>query len=346
MDDDELAQEAEAMEAIFGDDLWKAAEWPSAFVLCASPECDAATETVGAVALSVTLPAGYPHTASASIEVSGLAGMADRFPHRAVDGTWQPGADQATAITAAVQAAIADRPGDSVVFDAVDAAKSWLEGHTLAARPEQEQCVSDQLLVQMATNEVSEDDLELDEEDMDEEMIEAMGEVIEGGKLARQLDEAAQLKDGSKKQRAALHAIFVQLTPSQRRQMVALSGSDCSDEDSDSESEVEEPPPPKASGGGKAGKAGGSKAAPSCPPPAKRACPRGHALTASSSKPDDYKKLDGGVGNCDVCDGDFKYSKGGYHCCTCRNWDCCVGCGSIAAQAGGASKGKSKKRKK
>jgi len=68
-----------------------------------------------------------------------------------------------------------------------------------------------------------------------------------------------------------------------------------------------------------------------CPPPAKRSCPRGHGLSAVNSKPADYRKLEGNVGNCDLCDVDFKYTAGGYHCDSCKNWDCCVACGGKAA---------------
>ena len=95
-------------------------------------------------------------------------------------------------------------------------------------------------------------------------------------------------------------------------------------------------------GGGSGGKSkGGGPAA--LPPPAQRTCPRGHALTAVASKPADYRKLEGGVGNCDLCDTDFRYTAGGYHCDTCRNWDCCTRCGSAAGGGGG---GKGKKRGK
>ena len=70
-------------------------------------------------------------------------------------------------------------------------------------------------------------------------------------------------------------------------------------------------------------------------------------LTAVNCKPADYKRLDGNEGNCDLCDVDFFYTSGGYHCGTCRNWDAkrdsCVPCGSRPAAA---SKGKSSKGRK
>ena len=74
------------------------------------------------------------------------------------------------------------------------------------------------------------------------------------------------------------------------------------------------------------------------PGPAARACVRGHALTPVITKPADYAKLKGSTGNCDLCDTDFKYSDGAYHCFRCANWDCCEACGSIAVPCSDSGK--------
>ena len=96
------------------------------------------------------------------------------------------------------------------------------------------------------------------------------------GRLVALLDAAERLKPGSKKQREALHAIWVQLTPAQRRQMVA-SDSDDDDDDDDSDDDSG-----GAGGGGSSGGGGGgARSKPTQgPPAAKRACAKGHGLDA------------------------------------------------------------------
>lgn len=217
----------------------------------------------------------------------------------------------------------------------------------------------------MEAAEVSEDDLELDSEDVDDELIEAMREVATDKKQRKLLRKAEALPAGSKEQRAAIRKAWVALTPAQRRQIVEDSGSEEEDEeeeqeeesDDDNDAEIEQaaPPCPAAAaaaaargvrGGGGGGDPREQKRATGAPtpPPAQRSCARGHALTAINSKPRDYAKLTGNVGNCDLCGVDYKYTvTGGYHCDTCRNWDCCVDCGVIApgvAHGGGSGGGK------
>ena len=59
--------------------------------------------------------------------------------------------------------------GEPVIYDAIQAVRDWLAANTLTVRPEAQ---TDELRRMLAQAEVSDDDLELDEEDMDEEMIE------------------------------------------------------------------------------------------------------------------------------------------------------------------------------
>ena len=74
------------------------------------------------------------------------------------------------------------------------------------------------------------------------------------------------------------------------------------------EDEEEQAPPPRpqqGGGGDGGGKRGAKRVQAPLPPPAQRQCARGHALTPVNAKPADYAKLEGGEGNCDLCDVDF-----------------------------------------
>lgn len=162
-------------------------------------------------------------------------------------------------------------------------------------------------------------------------------------KVLKQIDAAEALPSCSKQQRAALHAIWISMTDEQRRKMVEDESYSGGDSDDDSSDDSEEEASQRAGGASASVAKGGAKQKGALPPPGQRTCPRGHSLTPVNSKPDDYKKLQGGSGNCDLCDKDFKYTSGGYHCSTCRNWDCCVGCGSKASTASNAKACKSGK---
>lgn len=68
-------------------------------------------------------------------------------------------------------------------------------------------------------DEDSEDDMELDDEDMDGELVEALRPVLRGDKAKlKALDQAARLEDGSAEQCAALKVIWSSLTPAQKMQ--------------------------------------------------------------------------------------------------------------------------------
>ena len=84
---------------------------------------------------------------------------------------------------------VRDAAGEPVLWEVVEAVRSWLEAHTLAARPPAEASRAaprkasqasvagavEEVQEAMGGTELSEDDLELDEEDMDAEMVEAVG---------------------------------------------------------------------------------------------------------------------------------------------------------------------------
>lgn len=317
--DSPAAAEMEAMLAIFGEDLVQTG--PGAFELFIAPECDA-SQIAGSVVLTMVQPAGYPLSAPADVRVAGTSAAGHAFEHRG--GAWELSGEHASALRSLIDSALAAAAGEPVCFEVASVVRTYLSEHTVAEKPP------------AAPGADEEEDVGLDESDMDEEMIDALRDVLrDSGPLIPQLDKAERLPAGSAEQRAALHAIWLGLTDAQRREMVASDDEDESeddDDDDDSEEDVRAQPPTPRAASGPAGKG----AAP--PPAAARTCPKGHALTAVVSKPHDYRRLAGGEGNCDVCDADFRYSAGGYHCDRCTDWDCCVRCGGAAADGDGAAR--------
>ena len=66
--------------------------------------------------------------------------------------------------------------------------------------------------------------MELDDEDMDGELVEALRPILRGDKAKlKALDQAARLEDGSAEQCAALKVIWRSLTPAQKMQTVESS---------------------------------------------------------------------------------------------------------------------------
>jgi len=354
---EEATLEMEALSSIMGADLWLEPDSPSSFLLCVAPEHEAESEVTGAVALHVHMPAGYPAEAQPSIIPCRLSEKVSCFPHMqmsqsAVHSVFWEDADLEK-VQQITKDALAGREGETVVYDIIEAVRAFLASHTIRARPPRSGSLegpsgtkSDGLSAHMAGADVSDDDYSLDEEDMDEEMIEAIREIDSiSPEIRSSLDTAEKLKGA--RQRKALHAIWKQMTLAQRKEMVADSdGSSYNSEDNSSDEDSDELPTAHTGstrGGGSqshssVGNKSGTKVM-ACPGPAKRGCPRGHTLTAVNAKPNDYKKLDGNTGVCDICRADFKYSSGGYHCATCRNWDCCVACGNDPASQGSSNGG-------
>ena len=361
---DEATDEVAALAAILGADCWVDDRVPGRVILAVAPEAMDESEALGALAMEVQLPPGYPATTSATINCTSLSQHAQCFEHREAPagGFFVPSISQAAALGQVLSSITNDRLGEAVVYDAVDAVRQWLETHTLVQRSPEEATVS----ALMAESVVSEDDLELDDSDMDEELLDAIKEaIIPADKAAlKQLREAERLPSGSVQQRDAIKAVWLSLSKDQKRRVVEDSDEDFVDDDDNADSEEEEEegdediPRGRAdgnqagSGGGGSGGGGASKKQKQAPmpAPAQRTCARGHSLTAVNGQPRDYRKLGAGVGNCDLCGVDFPYTHGGYHCNQCRNWDCCVACGSQTAGGGSAGQtkgaGKSKGKRK
>ena len=174
--------EVEALKAICADDMCVVADDLSALVFFVSPECDEEKEVIGSVVLLVTLPDGYPHSAEASVTLTDLSSFPQCFAHRLkTKSDWTPTAEQAHTMANILCAAVKSRSGECCIWDTIEAAREWLATNTLDSKPEP---VGD-LAAQLGNAEMSEDDLELDEEDMDEEMIEALREVLRGGGALR-----------------------------------------------------------------------------------------------------------------------------------------------------------------
>jgi hypothetical protein len=137
-DDDDAAMELEAMVSIMGDDMHEVAVDDGEgrlLVFRVAPECDEGVEAAGAVALSLRLPPGYPHTAEAAVEAVSRVADHECFASACGSGGgggWAPSAAQAADIAAAVRAVAGDRSGEPVVWDAVSAARDWLEANTLS----------------------------------------------------------------------------------------------------------------------------------------------------------------------------------------------------------------------
>lgn len=338
---EEASQEIEALSAIFDADFYRDPSIASSFVICVAPEADNTSEIVGWLALCVRLPPDYPQSTSPEFTVSGLSQHAHCFPHRNMHSPFEPSSSQVAELNAAIVTTVAELKGEAVVFEVVTAVREWLAANTLTAKPAVD--VSDDAALARALDaaEMSEDDLSLDSEDVDEEMIEALREVIDDDdkKLLKLLKKAEQAPTDTKQQRDAIRAVWMALSPAQRREMVEDSEEDGSESEDDEDHEVKGQPNKsnKQAPALPAGSGGVGVKKLFMPPPPQRSCVRGHSLTPVNSKPNDYRKLEGNTGNCDICSKDFKYTTGGYHCGMCRNWDCCLACGSTAAPSGSSN---------
>jgi len=252
------------------------------------------TEQVGALVLEVQIPSGYPGSEAVQVLVQSVFGHQNTFKHRDPMPVWSPQPDQIIEITNALNELIESRKGECLIYDLIAATKEWLEEHTLKSKGEDEMEID---------SDSSEEDLRLNDEDMDDEMLEAMGEVLRGcGKLMKMLEQAERMKSGSKEQKELMHTIWMSMTDQQRQEMVA----------SDDESSDEEIAPTIKVGA----------------LVAKVKCSKGHSPSGGVIKPEDYKKYPGSVGCCDMCGNDFKYTAGAFHCNICKDWDCCLHCGT------------------
>jgi len=307
---DEVAEEIEALQAIFGDDaLTRISTDKICMPLSPDPDCEG--HRFGVAQLEVTFPMGYPAEALPRLSVS----CGPRLP--------QP--DRIALQTLADQTA-EENSGTISIFLIANAIKEWLQEHTCTEptpppTPPAEEVDGD-------SGSVYPNDFDVDSEDLDDEMIQALKEVLVGD--SPKLQELREIKKMlGKEQRCALRGMLRKLTPSQRDALVG----------SDSESNEEEAVPiAKAA----------AKAAVKLPP-AIIECSAGHELTAYSSRPPDYKKFDDGDYTCDVCGQDDVYKRGVYHCTKCfanggKQFDACPSCGIASNSGGKKQKNKGKKK--
>lgn len=301
---DEVAEEIEALQAIFGDDaLTRIAADKICMPVSPDPDCDGCR--FATAQLEVTFPVGYPAEALPALSVSCGPRLS---PTDCI--VLQELADQTAE----------ENSGAISIFSVANAMKDWLQEHT-CTEPTPPQTPPEEEVHDGGG------DFDVDSEDLDDEMIQALKEVLVGD--SPKLQELRDIKKmQGKEQRCALRGMLRKLTPSQREALVG----------SDSESEEEPITVAKAA----------AKPAVKLPP-ATIECPVGHELTAYSSRPPDYKKFDDGDYTCDVCGQDGVYKRGVYHCTKCfanggKQFDACPSCGISSSSGGKKQKQKGKKR--
>lgn len=312
---EEATEEIEALESIFDDRFQRIDD--STVRVEIAPEPDTDGHVYGTASLFVTFTCDYPLKALPSFRIESSAPVPEN-----VNSLLQELVESVAA---------AEGVGQVVVYTVADAVREWLQEHTRTEAPPPPPATTSHTIGTGENDESDDDELSVDSEDLDDEMIEALQEVL--AKDTQKLKELKKIKkmEGSE-QRSALRGMLKSLTPKQREELVG-SSSDSSDED--------EPPPPsnKREGG-----AGTTRAAPVQLPPALIECSVGHELTAFSSRPPDYRNFDGDMYTCDICARDGRYKNGVYHCTKCfakggKQFDACPTCGSQPAKRGGSGGG-------
>ncbi|CAK9009733.1 unnamed protein product [Durusdinium trenchii] len=257
---EEASDELEALEGIFGSDF----HWDgSKLNLNVAPEEDSEGFRYASVQLLVELPDGYPATEGPSVQIQPEEGDLDLSQLHDV-----------------VKNAAADAAGSVALFMVAEAVRDWLREFGRMERiPEPED------------KDIGiEDDFDVDSEDLDGELIDALLEVLKGD--AARCKELKRIRRmGAVEQKVALRAQLKMLSPEEREALVG------SDSESDQEEEVQAPSVKLA--------------------PAQIECSAGHELTAFSARPPDYRKFDGDEYTCDVCGQDGEYRYGVYHCTKC-----------------------------
>eukprot|EP00440_Ansanella_granifera_P047239 gb/GFBE01051164.1/.p1 GENE.gb/GFBE01051164.1/~~gb/GFBE01051164.1/.p1 ORF type:complete len:317 (+),score=96.97 gb/GFBE01051164.1/:1-951(+) len=306
---EEAADELEALDAIFGAECFER-RGEASVQLRIAPEEEEEGSCFAVAHLDVDLPEGYPASAAPSLAVTVPA-----------EGTRGLAQGAAAALLDVAKAAADEAIGNVALFSVGEAVRDWLREH---GRLEPEP-------VPEVEEEEEGDDFDVDSEDLDDELIEALQELLE--KDAARVKELRRIKrlGPGPEQRTALRAQLKALTPEEREALVG----------SDSESEEDEPP---KKGAAKKAAAPAVKLA-----PAQIECPSGHELAAFGAVPPDYRKFDGDEYTCDVCGADFEYRYGVYHCNKCfaqggKQFDACPSCGG-SARSGGSGGGGGKKQK-
>jgi len=294
--------ELEALDGIFPEAVERLA--PQRLRLRLSPEPDNEGYRFAEAVLEFELPDEYPAMAQPMVTA--------KLPEGAIVG----GSEED--LLSVVEAALADTVGNVALFTVAEAVRDWLREHCRLP-PE---AIEPEAAKQQDCDEM--DDVDVDSSDLDEELIEALQEVLAGDK--DRLRELRRIKNlETAEQHQALRQVLKTLSAEERE---ALVGSD-----SESDSAKEEP-------------ARMVQLA-----PAQIECPAGHQLGAFSSRPPDYRKFDGDLYTCDVCGRDGEYRYGVYHCTKCfqqggRQFDACPSCGISARGSKGGRGGKANKASK
>lgn len=201
------------------------------------------------------------------------------------------------------------------LFMVAEAVRDWLREHGRMERPVKEEAVSGAVSEKPCRGS-GDDDFDVDSEDLDGELIDALLEVIGAGDpRCKELKRIHRMPPAE--QKVALRAQLKLLTPEEREALIG---------DSDSEDEAPAKPAVQLA-------------------PAQMECPHGHSLTAFGVRPPDYRQFDGDEYTCDVCGRDGEYCYGVYHCTKCfqqggRQFDACPTCGGTAGGTSKPAKGK------
>lgn len=305
--------EFEALKAMF-DTFERTSEASIRFRVDPGP--DDSGRACGTAMVEAVLPPGYPASARPELRI--------------VPGPELEEGLNVEALTAAAMAAVAETEGSEAMWAVSEAVRDWLREHgALPEKPEAQ--------VEQKPDEDDGSDISVDSSDLDEELIEALEDIVE--------EDAARMKELKRlrrlgscaEQRVGLRAFLRTLSPMEREELLA----------SDSESEDEAAA--AATGGGSAKSSRGGPAL--VMPKAARECPAGHELTSYSARPPDYKKFDGDEFTCDVCGQDGFYRNGVYHCTKCfqkggKQFDACYSCGISTGAPSPAKKQQNKAKKR
>eukprot|EP00933_Yihiella_yeosuensis_P026814 TRINITY_DN20834_c0_g1_i1.p1 TRINITY_DN20834_c0_g1~~TRINITY_DN20834_c0_g1_i1.p1 ORF type:complete len:344 (-),score=109.75 TRINITY_DN20834_c0_g1_i1:139-1107(-) len=314
---EEAADEIEALEAMFAENFERQGE--ASIRLRIAPEPDDEGFGCAAVDLGVQMPEGYPASAEPVMSITVPDGDADSS-----EALKEGGLD---ALLLVAQASAKEYAGMVALFAVSEAIREWLrENARIQPKPPEPE-------------ESSDDEFDVDSEDLDDEMIEGLKELFTAYEESARLKELSKIKrlGPGPEQRKELRALLKSLPP---EQLEALCGSDSEDSD--------EEPAPSKKGGSAAKKA---EPAPVVKlPPAVIECSAGHELAAFGARPPDYKKFDGDMYTCDVCGRDGEYKYGVYHCNKCfaqgkKQYDACPSCGAGGGGGGGGGGGKKQKNK-
>eukprot|EP00439_Symbiodinium_sp_Y106_P023157 s4759_g2.t2 len=309
--------ELEALDGIFPEAVERLA--PQRLRLRLSPEPDNEGYRFAEAVLEFELPDEYPAMAQPMVTA--------KLPEGAIVG----GSEED--LLSVVEAALADTVGNVALFTVAEAVRDWLREHCRLP-PE---AIEPEAAKQQDCDEM--DDVDVDSSDLDEELIEALQEVLAGDK--DRLRELRRIKNlETAEQRQALRQVLKTLS-AEEREALAFARSSCATcaHAHDcwnllaGDSAKEEP-------------ARMVQLA-----PAQIECPAGHQLGAFSSRPPDYRKFDGYLYTCDVCGRDGEYRYGVYHCTKCfqqggRQFDACPSCGISARGSKGGRGGKANKASK